>query len=95
MKTMIDNAAAYELKLFADNDYQTYSKMYMPVCDNLRKKMDAGKYDSDKAIKAFEYVAEFAAKKYCKEFGGVWYQVFNKATRTEVAKNIRDTFENE
>ena len=92
MKTSIDRVAAYELELFAMNDSETYFKSFLPIWDNLEKKVKKNIFDQEKAVKGFMYTCEFAAKKYCKEFGGIWYQVFNKATREETAKALLENF---
>ncbi len=87
-----DEDEVRELTLYAENDSDTYHRMTMPTIKNLARKMKAGKFDKDLAVKAFLYVAEYAAKKYKKEFDGddgVFYK-FNPATREEVAKNLLD-----
>ena len=92
MKTIIDEVAVRELELYATNDSEVYFKSIVPIQDNMTKKLKKGIFDHDKAVKAFLYTADFAAKKYCKEFGGIWYQVFNKATREETAKYLLKNF---
>lgn len=61
--------------------------------------MKKGNYDAEKAAKLWGYMAEEAAKLYCKEFGGVWHVVFSAATRREMARqfeeNYREEVENE
>jgi len=91
-KTTIDMIAAEELKLYADNDSKTYFSIYMPTVKNLDKKTKKGSFDSEKAVKAFLYVTDYAAKRYCYEFGGIWHKVFNKATREETAKLLLDDY---
>ena len=92
MKTIIDEIAARELELYAVNDSEIYFKSLSPIDKNLARKVKKGIFDHGKAVKAFLYTADFAAKKYCQEFGGIWYQVFNKATREAVAKNLVESF---
>lgn len=94
MKTMIDKAAVSELALYVENTRQVYDRATMPTVENLRKKNAKGQYDKEKAIKAWEYVAEYAAKLYHKEFCGCgkWYDVFNAATRREVARYLEDVY---
>ena len=77
----VDFVAADELILFADNDSETYFKKYMPIVSSLDRKVKRKVFDSEKAIAAFLYVADYAAKRYVNEFGGIWYQVFDKNTR--------------
>lgn len=88
MKTTIDMEAARELELYADNTRTIYEHHAMPVVQNLRKKYIRGQYDREKAVKAWEYVAEAAAKMYAREFAssGDWFRIFNRATRRAVAE---------
>lgn len=93
MKTVIDMDAVRELELYAENTSEIYHRWTIPTLESLRKKYAKGQYDHEKAVKAWEYVAEAAAKMYHKEFGaGFWYDTFNKATRTETAKILEEVY---
>ena len=92
MKSVFDREAARELELYLMNDSEIYFRSFLPISKNLEKKMGKGIFDQGKAAKAFMYCTEFAAKKYCKEFGGIWYQVFSKATRENVAETLVENF---
>jgi len=92
MNNKADMIAARELELFGMNDARTYRNFLIPVCKNLAKKVEKGVFDSIKAEKTFIYVANFAAKVYCENFGGIWYQVFNMATRKEFAVYLLEHF---
>ena len=95
MKTNIDIIAAEELKLYSDNTYRVYKNYYLPICANLEKKIAKGTFDQEKAVKAFMYLVDFAAKLYHNEFGTKsvpWYHVFDKATREVVAKEYVNEF---
>lgn len=94
MKNTVDFEAVRELELYAENTSSIYHNHTMPVVTNLKKKYEKGIYDKEKAVKAFEYVAEAAAKLYHKEFGcGCrWYDTFNKATRQETAKILEEVY---
>lgn len=93
-KTIIDDAAADELALYTENTSQVYNNATMPTIRNLEKKFKKGNYNKDKAVKAWEYVAEYAAKLYHKEFGGGcrWFDAFNKATRQAVAEHLESVY---
>lgn len=97
MKTLVDYEAARELELYAKNTRDVYVRMTMPVISNMVKKQHKGIYDKKKAVKAWEYVVEYAAKLYHKEFcgRGKWYDTFNAATRREAAKHIEEGYYNE
>lgn len=94
MKTIIDKSAAVELELYTENTRQIYDLHTMPTIENLRRKHSKGKYDKIKAVKAWEYVAEAAAKMYAKEFASpsAWYTIFNAATRRAVAEVLEDVY---
>lgn len=87
MKTVTDTAAR-ELFLFADNDRRTYEASYTPVAATLDKRRARGTFDALKAVKAFEYVAEYAARRYAEEFGGIWCRIFNASTRRAAAEQL-------
>lgn len=93
-KTIIDKAAANELALYTENTSQVYYNAITPTIRNLEKKFRNGTYNKDKAVKAWEYVVEYAAKLYHKESGGGcrWFDIFNKATRTAVAEHLESVY---
>jgi hypothetical protein len=72
-----DPTAARELTLFAVNDGDLYRQRAQPIIKNLARKMTKGVYNHDLACKGWRYLADDAAKRYAKEFGGM----FNVATR--------------
>lgn len=97
MKTIVDIEAARELELHTKNTRQIYDNYTMPTIRNLTRKAKAGKYDKVKACKAWEHVAEAAARLYCKEFAepSAWYVVFNAATRRAVATSLEASYKAE
>lgn len=94
MKKGINVETVRELVLFATNDGDIYRSQTTSIIKSLAKKMKRGVYDHEKATKAFEYMADTAAKKYFKEFcmGGNWYTIFPKAERTATAKELADYY---
>lgn len=94
MKTIIDLEAARELALYTENDGRIYRLYSVPTIDNLKKKMGKGTYDKEKAVKAWGYVADAAAKQYAKEFAHAedWYRIYNAATRCEVARHLEEVY---
>ena len=96
MKTVIDFDATRELTLYAENTRRVYD-FSVQVVENLRKKFQKGTYNAEKAVKAFENVAEYAAKEYVREFSepSEWYVVFNAATRREAARQLLEGYTNE
>lgn len=89
MKTTIDQAAARELELYTENTRRIYDAYTVPTIRNLTRKA--------KACKAWEHVAEAAAKLYCKEFAepAAWHMVFNAATRRAVAASLEASYKAE
>lgn len=94
MKSIIDMAAAQELELYTENTREIYDRYTMPTVRNLTRKYKAGKYDAEKAVTAWGYVVEAAAKMYAKEFASpsAWHVIFNAATRREVAKSLERVY---
>jgi len=86
-----DEKGAEELKLYTENDYQTYSQKLKPIYQNLDKKHKKSIYDSDKSTKAFLNAVDFANKRYKQEFG----HSFTPQERKEVAKRLKDEYEEE
>lgn len=87
-----DDVEVRELKLFAENDQQIY-RQQMAIYQNLVHKLDVGKYDPELAIKGFQYASDMAAKRYQQEFGVPGEPIFSVAVRREVARQMRDEFE--
>lgn len=92
----LDETAARELRLYADNDADLYRQREVPIRENLKKKVAKGTYDHALAVKLWRYWADDAAKRYIEEFGtdndmGI---VFSTATRQAVAQEKADDFHN-
>lgn len=89
MKCQADTIAANELKLYGTNDGQTYAQSTSPVIQALAKKIAANTYEPGLALKAWQYVADYAAQRYTKEYGSHGpngsFGSFDKATRVAAA----------
>ena len=79
-----------ELFLYASNDGDIYRTNIVPTVRNLAKKYNKGTFDADKAIDAFYYVADAAARKYCKEFAHIEDapRIFNVTARFTCAAEM-------
>ena len=77
-----------ELHLYANNHADLHRQRIKPIQKNLRNKMASGKYDHDKAHKAWHYAAKDASDRYHKEHG----HRFSKDTVHAVAGKMRDDF---
>lgn len=86
----LDWNAIIELELYTENNGQLYDMQTKFVIANLAKKYAKGVYNTEKAVKVWEYIAENASKMYTKEFAYTekWYELFPKAERFEVAKRL-------
>ncbi len=87
-----DEAAAQELKLYTENEGSLHNQQEA-IVKNLVTKIAQGKYNHELAVQAFMYFAESGAKKYAKDFGGVWHQMFPVPVRQAAATKWRDEFE--
>ncbi len=93
-----DESLATELELFTENDGDLYRRMTEPILKNLATKKAQGKYDSEKAVQAFMYLAEAGAKEYIRQHGSptdVWHEMFPIGVRRIAATKWRDEFEEE
>jgi hypothetical protein len=91
-------ALATELVTFVDNDGDLYRGQTLSIIKNLVAKKASGKYDSDKSVALWMYLAESGAKKYAKEFGSAesaWHEMFPIDVRRLAATHWRDSFEDE
>ena len=88
MKTA-DTEYAREIALFAVNTESLYRQRALPIIANLRKKIAKGTYDAALALKAWQYLADDAAKLYAKEYG---CPIVNKATRIAAAAEIAEYY---
>lgn len=86
---------ARELQLWAENNVRTYN-LLMCAHQNLLRKVSKGIYNSEKAARLMEYVAENAARNYANAFfvnPRYWYTVFPPAIRKECARMLVRDFE--
>jgi len=94
----MDDVTLRELQLFTENDADLYRQRTTPIVRNLRTKQAQGKYDRDKAVVLFMYLAEAGARKYAREHGGgehEWNTIFPIDVRRAAATAWRDEFEQE
>lgn len=87
--------ASHELHLYADSTYDIVRGSLDPIRRSLERKMNRGVYDDARAVDAFMYGADAAAKSYCGEFGGTWHVIFPVTDRRECAIAMRDDFKAE
>jgi hypothetical protein len=90
------DAVATELIQFTENESDLYQKHTLPILTNLATKKASGEYSSDRAIRAFMYLADAGAKKFVREFetnGTPWNVVFPISVRRAAATHWRDEFD--
>ena len=88
-----DSDAVNELDSYIMNTEDLYRRRFMPIIENLKRKMKRGIYDDKLAIKLWMYLVDDAAVKYVQEFGTPEQDVkdmFPKETRLQVASKIAD-----
>ena len=93
IKEAVDSDAMNELKLYISNDEDLYRRSFMPIIQNLKKKMNNGTYNHELAPKLWSYLVDAAARKYVNEFGSPDQDVkdmFPKELRDTIAKNMAD-----
>ena len=79
-----------ELVLWIPNYQPTYRLVWSTV-ENLKQKLKRGIYDDEKALKAWENVADTAVKMYDKLYGSGQGKLFlDKPTRKEIARQLKD-----
>lgn len=83
-----------ELELYAINDHDTYTAATLPTLRNLANKARRGKYDRALALRAWYHVAEYAAKRYAKEFAtpSDWHRLFSVADRRAAAATLAEYY---
>jgi hypothetical protein len=89
---------ARELENYITSDSDLYRTIHTPIIKNLMRKRAKGAYSHDLAVKGFMHLVDEGAKKYVKEHdapGAKAGDVFDRATRLEVAKSMTDYFETE
>ena len=96
--TYVDEIAARELFLFTSNNELLYNMYVQPILKNFRQKMKNGTFNAELAPKAFDSCVRDAARLYCRKFGSpnqMYYEMFNVATRREVAQMMFNFVEDE
>ena len=90
----VDKDAVRELVLYITNDASLYPQV-QSIVKNMQQKIKRGKYDAELAVKAWQYLADAGVAKYDKEFGsgGGTKAMLNKATREQIARELRDEYE--
>lgn len=96
--TVSDPAAVRELSLYIENEYSLIgapNSMGKSIDANLRRKLERGTYDPALAPQAWQHLIDEGAKRYTREFGSGGAQIFNAATRREVASDFARAWEEE
>lgn len=84
---------ARELKVWIENDANLYRQMWVPIQNNLRKKIAKGTFRKDLSVKAFRHLADAGTKNYQRENrlqkAGFFFSV---SVRNEVARVLAEDF---
>ena len=93
IKEAQDSDAVNELDSYIMNNEELYRRRFMPIIENIKRKMKRGIYDHEKVIKMWMYLVDDASRQYVQEFGSPDQDVkdmFPKETRLKVAQVIAD-----
>ena len=93
IKEAQDSDAVNELDSYIMNNEELYRRRFMPIIENIKRKMRRGIYDHEKVIKMWMYLVDDASRQYVQEFGSPDQDVkdmFPKETRLKVAQIIAD-----
>ena len=93
IKEAQDSDAVNELDSYNMNNEELYRRRFMPIIENIKRKMKRGIYDHEKVIKMWMYLVDDASRQYVQEFGSPDQDVkdmFPKETRLKVAQIIAD-----
>jgi hypothetical protein len=82
--------AKHELDLYAENTSELYNQK-KSILANIQRRHKNGTYDHARAPQLWMYWVDAASKRYRKEFGG-GPEMFNKATRESLAKELADRY---
>ena len=91
IKEAQDSDAVNELDSYLMNNEELYRRRFMPIIENIKRKMRRGIYDHEKVIKLWMYLVDDAARKYVQDYGSPDQDVkdmFPKETRLKVAQII-------
>jgi len=86
-----DHHAATELALWAMNDWESYRRRTLPVLQSLEKRLLAGTYRQDLAVRFLSDALREAAKTYSLAFCSSpndWRSLFPPAVRSKAALDI-------
>ena len=91
-KKYSDPDSMRELELFLENDGDLYRQQFQSIIKNIKGKLKSNKYDHKLSPKLWMYYVENGAKKYGKEFGGTWNEMFTKKDRMILAEKLADYY---
>ena len=86
-----ENHTARELYLFAKHSRHVQQRGFEPEARVMERKRLKGVYDPERALKAWKYIADFAAQEYVKahcEPGCVWWRQFTVQDRMDCAREF-------
>jgi hypothetical protein len=86
----VDEHAKHELDLYAESTSELYNQK-KSILANIQRRHKNGTYDPARAPQLWMHWVDAASKRYRKEFGGS-PEMFNKATRESLAKELADRY---
>ena len=92
LKAAVDDDVLEDLELFMENTGSLHAKK-MTIISNLRKKMEAGKYESARAPQAWMYWVEEGVKAYVREFSANPRTMFPMELKKALAERLSKRYE--
>lgn len=86
-----DPTAMSEIEMYIDNNQSIYRQSFLPMIQNLKRKIKSGKYNHALAPKLWLYLVEAGMKGYAKEFGDVWNTLLSTKDRKVLAQKYADS----
>ena len=91
----VSNEDVRELSLYIVNE-ESLNNLAQSIIKNMQRKVKQGIYDDELAVKAWQRLADEGVRAYDKAYGSGKGELFlNKATRTAIAKELRESYDEE
>ena len=91
----VSNEDVRELSLYIVNE-ESLNNLAQSIIKNMQRKIKQGIYDDELAVKAWQRLADDGVRAYDKAYGSGKGELFlNKATRTAIAKELRESYDEE
>jgi hypothetical protein len=90
-----DSNAMNDLEITIESDGELHRQQFMPIINNIKKKIKGGSYNHSLVAKLWLYLVDAGAKKYAKEFAShpsEWSKIFIKKDRIILSEKLADYY---